>query len=57
MPRSGPRKVVRYLLEFKLTAVRLSQLAGVKVKDVAESLAIHPFMAGSSGQYSSSRAG
>jgi transposase len=44
MPRSGPRNVVRYSLEFKLTAVRLSELDGVKVKDVAESLAIHPFM-------------
>lgn len=42
MPRSGPRKVVRYSLEFKLTAVRLSELDGVKVKDVADPLRIAP---------------
>ena len=44
MPKPGPRKIIRYSLEFKLTAVRLSELEGVKVKNVAESLAIHPFM-------------
>ena len=40
----GPRKVHRYSAEFKLKAVKLSALAGVQVKDVAESLDIHPFM-------------
>jgi transposase len=30
MPRAGPRKVQRYSLEFKLKAVKLSQLPGVK---------------------------
>ena len=40
----GPRKIHRYDTEFKVKAVRLSQLPGVQVKDVAESLDIHPFM-------------
>ena len=44
MPRPGPRTTPRYTEHFKATAVRLSQLAGVQVKDVAESLYIHPFM-------------
>ena len=44
MPRAGPRKVQRYSLEFKLKAVKLSQLRGVEVQAVAEALAIHPFM-------------
>ncbi|MGK2912849.1 MAG: transposase [Porticoccaceae bacterium] len=44
MPTPGPRTTYRYSSEFKATAVRLSQLHGVSVKDVAESLAIHPFM-------------
>jgi len=30
MPRAGPRKVQRYTLEFKLKAVKLSQLKGVE---------------------------
>ena len=38
------RKVHRYSLELKRTAVRLSQAPGARVKDVAESLDIHPFM-------------
>lgn len=41
---TGPRKVNRYSDEFKATAAKLSQLPGVQVKDVAESLDIHPFM-------------
>jgi len=41
---SGPRKVQRYSLEFKLKAVKLSQLKGVQVQAVAEALEIHPFM-------------
>lgn len=44
MPRSGPRSVYRYSDEFKLTAVRLSQQAGIQVQTVAAALAIHPFM-------------
>ena len=40
----GPRTTPRYSEHFKATAVRLSQLPGVAVQDVAESLYIHPFM-------------
>lgn len=40
----GPRKVHKYSLEMKRTAVRLTQAPGARVKDVAESLDIHPFM-------------
>lgn len=44
MPRPGPRTTHRYSDAFKATAVRLSQLPGVAVRDVAASLYIHPFM-------------
>ena len=44
MPKPGPRTTYRYSDEFKATAVRLSQLPGVAIKDVAESLCIHPYM-------------
>ena len=44
MPRAGPRKTQRYSLEFKLKAVKLSQLKGVEVQAVADALEIHPFM-------------
>jgi len=44
MGRAGPKKVHRYSLEFKRTAVRLSQLDGVEVQVVAAALDIHPFM-------------
>jgi transposase len=44
MPKPGPRTTTRYSDEFKATAVRLSQLPGVRVQDVAASLYIHPFM-------------
>lgn len=44
MGMPGPRTTYRYSKEFKATAVRLSQLDGVKVGDVAASLCIHPFM-------------
>jgi len=44
MPRAGPRKVQRYSLEFKLKAVKLTQLKGVEVQAVADALEIHPFM-------------
>jgi len=44
MPRPGPRTTNKYSDRFKATAVRLSELRGVEVQDVAESLYIHPFM-------------
>jgi len=44
MPRPGPRTTNRYSDRFKATAVRLSELPGVEVQEVAESLYIHPFM-------------
>ena len=44
MPKPGPRTTYRYSDEFKATAVRLSELVGVEVQDVAASLYIHPFM-------------
>lgn len=40
----GPKKVRQYSEDFKATAVRLSHLPGVQVKDVAAELDIHPFM-------------
>lgn len=40
----GPKKVHRYSLEFKLTAVKLSAMPGVQVQTVADALDIHPFM-------------
>ncbi|MGH8128589.1 MAG: DDE-type integrase/transposase/recombinase, partial [Gammaproteobacteria bacterium] len=43
MPQPGPRTITRYSQQFKATAVRLSQLPGVQVQDVAASLYIHPF--------------
>jgi len=42
--RAGPRKVERYGDRFKATAVKLSSLPGVMIKDVAAALDIHPFM-------------
>ena len=44
MARSGPRRVHKYELEFKLRAVQLTEQPGVLVRDVADSLSIHPFM-------------
>jgi len=44
MARAGPRKIREYSLEFKLTAVRLSEQPGIQVKAVAAALDIHPFM-------------
>jgi transposase len=44
MPKSGRRTTYRFSNEFKATAVRLSELPGVEVQDVAASLYIHPFM-------------
>jgi hypothetical protein len=45
MTRLGSRTVNRYSEQFKATAVRLSQLPGVKVSDVATSLHIHALRA------------
>jgi len=42
--RIGPSKIRQYSLEFKLKAVQLSDQTGVLIKDVADSLCIHPFM-------------
>lgn len=42
--RNGPAKIKQYSLDFKLKAVQLSAQPGVLIKDVAESLCIHPFM-------------
>ncbi len=44
MARAGPRKIREYSLEFKLTAVQLSQQPGIQVQAVAAALDIHPFM-------------
>ena len=44
MLRAGPTKIHWYSLEFKLKAVKLSQLKGVEVQAVADALEIHPFM-------------
>ena len=38
------RRVNRYTLEFKLSAVQLSKLRGVEIQEVAQALDIHPFM-------------
>jgi transposase len=40
----GPKKVHRYSVEFKLTAVKLSRMPGVEVQTVADALDVHPFM-------------
>ncbi|MEZ0236861.1 MAG: transposase [Methylophilaceae bacterium] len=40
----GPQKINRYGVAFKLKAVQMSNQPGVLIKDVAESLCIHPFM-------------
>lgn len=44
MARAGPTNVHRYSLEFKVKAVKLSQLTAVEVQAVADALDIHPFM-------------
>lgn len=38
MPTPGPRTTYRYSDHFKATAVRLSELPSVSVRDVAQSL-------------------
>ena len=40
----GPRKIARYTAEFKVKAVKLSELSGVLIQDVADALDVHPFM-------------
>ena len=40
----GTKKVHRYSVGFKLTAVKLSGIPGVEVQTVANALDIHPFM-------------
>jgi transposase len=40
MPRPGPSTTYKYSEEFKATAVRVSELSGVEVQDVARSLYI-----------------
>jgi transposase len=45
MPRyNNPRKTWRYTNEFKAKAVQLTYLEGIQIKQVAETLDIHPFM-------------
>ena len=45
MPRyNNQKKTLKYTLEFKLKAVKMSLRNDVQVKHVAESLGIHPFM-------------
>ena len=44
MGKPGLKKVHRYSVEFKLTAVKLSRMPGVEVQTVADALDIHPFM-------------
>jgi transposase len=44
MGMPGPQKINRYGIAFKLKAVQMSNQPGVLIKDVAESLCIHPFM-------------
>lgn len=44
MPKAGPKRTQEYSQEFKATAVQLTELPDVLIKDVADSLDIHPFM-------------
>ena len=44
MGKPGLKKVHRYSVEFKLTAVKLSHTPGVEVQTVANALDIHPVM-------------
>ena len=44
MGMPGPQKINRYGIDFKLKAVAMSDQPGVLIKDVAQSLCIHPFM-------------
>jgi transposase len=44
MGKRKARKVNRYGNEFKITAIKLSGLPDTLIKDVAQTLGIHPFM-------------
>ena len=44
MATPGPQKVHRYGAAFKLRAVQMSQQSGARIKDVAATLGVHPFM-------------
>lgn len=44
MARASPKRTQRYGVEFKRTAVQLSQRPGLQVRVIAEALDIHPFM-------------
>ena len=44
MAKAGARRIEKYGDRFKATAVKLSSLPGVQVKDVAAALDVHPFM-------------
>ena len=44
MGKPGLKKVHRYSVEFKLTAVKLSHMPGIEVQTVANALDIHPFV-------------
>jgi transposase len=44
MPKAGPKRTQQYSEDFKATAVQLSALTGVRIRDVAEALDIHPLM-------------
>lgn len=44
MATPGPKMTKEYSLEFKLSAVQMSNEPDVLIKDVAASLCIHPFM-------------
>jgi transposase-like protein len=44
MPPAGPKKTLRYSLDFKRKAVGLTRLPGMQVQTVAKALDIHPFM-------------
>ena len=44
MPKAGPKRTQQYSEEFKATAVQLSALPDVRIKDVADALDIHAFM-------------
>ena len=45
MPRyNNPKRTLKYTNEFKVKAVQLSLLDGMKVKEVAQTLDVHPYM-------------
>ena len=41
---TGPKKVHRYTVEFKVQAVKLASHPDIQTQDVAKALDIHPFM-------------